>query len=199
MMRAIAMSLGQEVSMEQRSDSPEVPYPHYMEKTFKAKPSVAKSYSEWTHFHLAEQPLRFFLSALGSSTPARGGGQASQGTSRGGRGSVFGTLYGSGATGSPGAAYLHWFNVAWLLPSSGWATWHSLSTLWPSDDGHQEEWPRIQRSHPRPGCPSGQCINTFLTYSLRLNLIYKYWMSKVMIKWFRGLWKMADLISVLFF
>lgn len=29
MMRAIAMSLGQEVSMEQRSDSPEVHYPHY--------------------------------------------------------------------------------------------------------------------------------------------------------------------------
>lgn len=35
MMRAIAMSLGQEVSMEQRSDSPEVLHPHcsnYMEK-----------------------------------------------------------------------------------------------------------------------------------------------------------------------
>lgn len=28
MMRAIAMSLGQEVSMEQRSDSPEVCQPH---------------------------------------------------------------------------------------------------------------------------------------------------------------------------
>lgn len=45
MMRAIAMSLGQEVSMEQRSDSPEVRHPHcsnYLEKTFHLRLSVAK-------------------------------------------------------------------------------------------------------------------------------------------------------------
>lgn len=41
MMRAIAMSLGQEVSMEQRSDSPEVCHPHYSDymgkKTFNSE------------------------------------------------------------------------------------------------------------------------------------------------------------------
>lgn len=45
MMRAIAMSLGQEVSMEQRSDSPEVRHPHcsnYTRKNAHSKLSVAK-------------------------------------------------------------------------------------------------------------------------------------------------------------
>lgn len=45
MMRAIAMSLGQEVSMEQRSDSPEVGHldcSNTMEKTYNSELSVSQ-------------------------------------------------------------------------------------------------------------------------------------------------------------
>lgn len=45
MMRAIAMSLGQEVSMEQRSDSPEVRHSHcsdYAKNRFCSTPSSMK-------------------------------------------------------------------------------------------------------------------------------------------------------------
>ncbi len=42
MMRAIAMSLGQEVSMEQRSDSPEVRRPHSSSCLVHSKLSVVK-------------------------------------------------------------------------------------------------------------------------------------------------------------
>jgi len=44
MMRAIAMSLGQEVSMEQRSDSPEVRHPRYSHYVKKLTHSTAHSY-----------------------------------------------------------------------------------------------------------------------------------------------------------
>lgn len=77
-----------------------------------------------------------YVCASGSSTSARGRGQESQGAGRGGGGPLLGALHGGWATGPQGASFLHWCHAAWLLPSSGWAAWHSLQTLWPADDCH---------------------------------------------------------------
>lgn len=99
------------------------------------------------------------VSASGSSTSTWGRWQESQGASRGGGGPLLGALHGGWAIGPQGTAYLHWLHAAWLLPSAGWAAWHCLPTLWPADDCHQEERPRVPRAHPRPGCPPGQWIN----------------------------------------
>lgn len=152
MMRAIAMSLGQEVSMEQRSDSPEVCLFFFFSQEDPESLVWSQTFFEWV------------VLVSGSSKEAWGGGQESEGACRGRGGTLLRALHGSRASGPTGAALLHGLHASWLLPSFGWVAWHSLPTLWPPDDGHQEERTRVQRPHPGPSCWPGQLVSSHWNY-----------------------------------
>lgn len=96
MMRAIAMSLGQEVSMEQRSDSPEVCSFHLLKiENYYLLLFAKVNLSGKPNFTcLAAVEMVLSLSATGSSTSSGGRGQESKRAGRRGGGALLGALHG---------------------------------------------------------------------------------------------------------